>query len=200
MTNYTFTYYTNRFQPKLDNIINAGLCNHYAVLKIFVSINNLDLRNLYEEAIYKHNFAMLYDPHPNSGFDLIVPTNVTFDTENKSKLVDMQVKTEMTYFHAQNKTQENSAFLLHPRSSISKTPLMLANHTGVIDSGYRGSIMGAFRWLKVDNAESYTVEQSTRLLQICHPTLCRILVVMVDEIDFDNNTLRGDGGFGSTGF
>ena len=198
MSNYTSTYFTNRFQPKLDNIISSGLCNHYAVLKLCVSSNNVEQRNMYEEAIFKHNFAMLNDPHPNSGFDLIVPTSVTFDTENQSKMIDMQVKTEMTYFHVQNKTQENSAFLLHPRSSISKTPLMLANHTGVIDSGYRGSIMGAFRWLKVDDTNSYKVEHSTRLLQICHPTLCRILVVMVNEADFDH-TLRGDGGFGSTG-
>ena len=30
--------------------------------------------------------------------------------------------------------------LLFPRSSLSKTSLVLANHVGVIDSGYRGEI------------------------------------------------------------
>lgn len=198
MANYTSNFFTNRFQPYLNNICSSGSCNHYAILKLCVSTNNQYLRNIYEEAIYNHNHAMLHDPHPNSGFDLIVPADTLFDTENQSKIIDMQVKTEMTYFHVQNETQENAAFLLHPRSSISKTPLMLANHTGVIDSGYRGSIMGAFRWLKILDAKSYQVDKYTRLLQICHPTLCRILVVMVDEVDFQH-TIRGEGGFGSTG-
>jgi len=34
--------------------------------------------------------------------------------------------------------------LLFPRSSISKTPLMLRNSVGVIDSGYRGEIILKF--------------------------------------------------------
>ena len=33
---------------------------------------------------------------------------------------------------------------MYPRSSIYKTPLRLANNTGIIDSGYRGNLMGAF--------------------------------------------------------
>jgi dUTP pyrophosphatase len=31
--------------------------------------------------------------------------------------------------------------LLYPRSSLSKTPYMLANSVGVIDAGYRGEVM-----------------------------------------------------------
>ena len=33
--------------------------------------------------------------------------------------------------------------LIFPRSSVSKTPHMLRNHVGVIDSGYRGEIIFA---------------------------------------------------------
>ena len=31
--------------------------------------------------------------------------------------------------------------LLYPRSSLSKTPFMLANSVGVIDAGYRGEVL-----------------------------------------------------------
>ena len=38
----------------------------------------------------------------------------------------------------------STGFYLHPRSSISKTKLRLANSTGIIDAGYRGHIMAMF--------------------------------------------------------
>jgi dUTPase len=44
----------------------------------------------------------------------------------------------------------------------------------------------------------YVVDKHTRLLQICHPTLCRIFVKLVDESEL-STTVRGVGGFGSTG-
>jgi dUTP pyrophosphatase len=72
---------------------------------------------------------------------------------------------------------------------------MLANHTGIIDAGYRGYLIGAFRNLYAD---PYKVEKHTRLLQVCHPTLCPIHVVLVNEEDL-STTARGEGGFGSTG-
>jgi hypothetical protein len=60
--------------------------------------------------------------------------------------------------------------------------------------------MGAFRWLinpDYDEHE-YVVEQYTRLLQICHPTLCPIFVIFVDESQLTSSE-RGNGAFGSTG-
>ena len=165
------------------------------VLKLAVSNNNENLLELYKQHINKHNAAILSDPFPNSGFDLFFPEDVVFDKEIQSVFVDLQVKCEMINHDAQS-----SAFLVHPRSSLSKTPLMLANHTGIIDSGYRGNLIGAFRWLKPlsSNEREYTVERHTRLLQICHPSLCPILVELVDENEL-SSTNRGIGGFGSTG-
>jgi dUTPase len=75
---------------------------------------------------------------------------------------------------------------------------MLANHTGIIDCGYRGSLIGALRWLNINNESEYVLEKNTRLLQICHPTLCRVFVWLVFEEEL-SNTSRGSGGFGSTG-
>lgn len=90
-----------------------------------------------------------------------------------------------------------AAFMVYPRSSLSKTSLMLSNHVGIIDSGYRGNIIGAFRCLS-ENID-FVADKFTRLVQICHPSLCKIRVVLVEEETDLSTTLRGSGGFGSTG-
>ena len=71
---------------------------------------------------------------------------------------------------------------------------MLANSVGIIDSGYRGPIIGAFRNIS-NQQERYVVEKNTRLLQICEPDLRPILVQLVDSSFFET-TERGEGGFG----
>jgi dUTPase len=79
---------------------------------------------------------------------------------------------------------------------------MLANHTGIIDSGYRGNLIAALRYLNMttdrENPNIYELEAHTRIVQICHPELLPIYVVMVDESEL-STTVRGSGGFGSTG-
>ena len=42
------------------------------------------------------------------------------------------------------------AYQIYPRSSLSKYPIMLANHVGIIDSGYRGNLIVAFRSFQDD--------------------------------------------------
>ena len=75
---------------------------------------------------------------------------------------------------------------------------MLANHTGIIDYGYRGSLIAALRLLPFDNVNTYTIEKNSRIMQICHPSLCPVFVVECSESDL-SSTERGGGGFGSTG-
>jgi dUTP pyrophosphatase len=87
-----------------------------------------------------------------------------------------------------------TGFQVYPRSSMSKTPLMLANHVGIIDSGYRGYIIAAVRSFEA----GYTLSGGSRSFQICHPTLCPVFVVLVDEAELSSSE-RGAGGFGSTG-
>ena len=88
-----------------------------------------------------------------------------------------------------------SAFYMYPRSSISKTPLMLANSVGIIDAGYRGNLLGAFRSF---SSQTYFVDEYTRHLQITNPTLTPIVVQIVTANEL-SSTERGSGGFGSTG-
>ena len=97
---------------------------------------------------------------------------------------------------AQNKKYEPLPYYIYPRSSISKTPLMLANHAGIIDTGYRGNLMTAVR--NLSNENNYTIEKHSRLFQICSGDLKPFFVIIVDKEDL-SVTERNEGGFGSTG-
>jgi dUTP pyrophosphatase len=86
------------------------------------------------------------------------------------------------------------AFLLMPRSSISKTPMRMANSVGLIDAGYRGVLLGA-----VDFQQEFVAGAGERYFQIVGADLLPWKAIhIVDEIP-GGPTVRGEGGFGSTG-
>jgi len=124
----------------------------------------------------------------DSGFDLCMPTSVTLEP-NSTTLLDLEVRCELR----SPKGTIAHGYYLYPRSSISKTPLRLANSVGIIDAGYRGTLKVA-----VDNRSNapYNLSKGGRLFQICMPNLAPFEVVF-DTIN--TNTERGEGGFGSTG-
>ena len=88
---------------------------------------------------------------------------------------------------------DGNSYFLMPRSSISKTPLRLANAVGLIDAGYRGEIMAA-----VDNIKDipFKVEVGQRLFQIVAMDGSSIRFDISDSL---SDSCRGKGGFGSTG-
>jgi dUTP pyrophosphatase len=178
----------------------VGVSNNFAILKLLVNPNNNNLKALYQEKVELHNNKIVNNHYLDSGFDLFVPTNIIFNQDITTEFIDFQVKAEMIYCDVTKNSPFTCAYTMYPRSSISRTPLMMANNTGIIDSGYRGSLIGAFRWLRSENSNLnyYEVEQNTRLLQVCHPTLCPIYVILVDDGEL-SDTERGTGGFGSTG-
>jgi dUTPase len=92
----------------------------------------------------------------------------------------------------------STGYYLFPRSSIAKTQLMMANHVGVIDSGYRNNLLGAFRYLPLGEEKTYKIASGTRLVQICHPSLLPIYVSLLTDEKYLTKTQR-TGGFGSTG-
>jgi dUTP pyrophosphatase len=183
--------------------------NSYAVLNLYISPDETnEFRELYKKHVEKHNANMINDKYPNSGFDLLVPTRNEFLNLFETQFLNMSVKGEMFYYEKGN-AGVSSAFYMYPRSSISKTPLMMANHTGVIDMGYRGYLIGAFRYLynsslcfSYDSGSKlkykYVVEKHTRLVQICHPSLCPIFVKIIENPEELSSTERDTGGFGST--
>lgn len=84
-------------------------------------------------------------------------------------------------------------FELVGRSSISKSGYILANSIGIIDSSYRGTLKVAL--VKV-NPEAPELEVPCKLVQLIPRQFLHLDAVEVDELD---STMRGDGGFGSSG-
>lgn len=81
--------------------------------------------------------------------------------------------------------------LLFPRSSVSKYEMSLANSVGVIDSDYRGEVLLKFRLV---GPKMYKVgDRVGQLVVLPLPAL------RVQEEDELTSTVRGSGGFGSTG-
>ena len=168
-----------------------------AKLKIYVDSSIPGLRELYVEHIKKHNKEIMQSRFPNSGFDLFIPSETWIpakESRHSASKVKHGVHAEMYTVHVDDYSP--TAFFMMPRSSLSNTPLILANHVGLIDSGYRGDLTGAF---KNFSDEPYKIEEYTRLLQICHPSAYPITVTMVDSLDKLSSSERGSGGFGSTG-
>ena len=159
----------------------------FYTLKIY--IENSTLKEKYNEIINNHNTSVQNTLFPNAGFDLLTPTNISVESE----LFMLDTKINCAMFDPNNNPV---SYFLYPRSSISKTKFRLANSVGIIDSGYRGNIIGAF------DMKDYPIAllQYTRLIQICAPDLHPIIVQMVDSMEeLSETTERGTGGFGSTG-
>ena len=84
--------------------------------------------------------------------------------------------------------------LVFARSGLaSKKGLAPANKVGVIDSDYRGEIMVA---LHNHSAEDKTIDAGERIAQIA---LVPYLTADFNVVDELSDTVRGSGGFGSTG-
>ena len=88
---------------------------------------------------------------------------------------------------------DGKGYFLFPRSSISKTPLRMANSIGLIDGGYRGEIMAV-----CDNIKDYefSISKGDRLFQLVSADLSSIEFKIVKSL---SDSTRGSGGFGSTG-
>ncbi len=163
----------------------------HMLLKLHVC-DSLDLKMNYQQHVEKHNKSIqsqIFD----SGFDIFNPTTYSIGKDENLIKYDLQIRAAAF----DSVSGEPMPFYVYPRSSIYKTPLRLANSVGIIDSGYRGNLCALFD--KKYDTSLYTINSEARLLQICAPDLRRVKVEIVDSPDELGNTLRGKGGFGSTG-
>ena len=86
------------------------------------------------------------------------------------------------------------AGFVYARSGLaSKRGLAPANKVGVIDSDYRGETMTA---LHNHGTEPQTVEPGERIAQMVIAPYITANFILSDELE---DTVRGEGGFGSTG-
>ncbi len=86
------------------------------------------------------------------------------------------------------------AGLIYARSGLaSKRNLAPANKVGVVDADYRGEVMVA---LHNHGTMAQTIEHGERIAQMVIAPFLTANFIEVDEL---SDTVRGEGGFGSTG-
>ena len=174
--------------------------NPHPTYRVKLCLDNVDneIVDLYKSKITKLYNSRFTNEHPDSGFDLFVPQNVTIQP-GKITLINMKVKCSVTKTSRSPTmgnitTEKPSPYYMYARSSVSKRGIMLVNSVGIIDCGYRGNLMAAFFNTTDDPV---TIHKGDRLTQICMPGL---------DYDFSveiaknlQETERGSGGIGSTG-
>lgn len=85
--------------------------------------------------------------------------------------------------------------LIHPRSGLaSKHGITVLNAPGTIDAGYRGEIKVIL--LNTED-EDFIVVAGDRIAQLVIQKVEHPRIIQIEE--FDDETSRGEGGFGSTG-
>ena len=89
---------------------------------------------------------------------------------------------------------EGYAGFIYARSGLAcKKGLAPANKVGVVDADYRGEVMVA---LHNHGKEAQTVEAGERIAQMIIAPFVAVNYIFSDDLD---DTVRGAGGFGSTG-
>ncbi|QTG79962.1 dUTP diphosphatase [Arthrobacter crystallopoietes] len=85
--------------------------------------------------------------------------------------------------------------LIHPRSGLAtKHGLTIVNAPGTVDAGYRGEI--AVTLLNTDATETLTFKRGDRIAQM---VIQRVEHAAFEHVDELPDSIRGAGGFGSTG-
>lgn len=124
-------------------------------------------------------------PH-SAGFDLCSVHDVLIGNGAVAQKVPLGLIMEIP---------EGYVGLLHQRSSLSKKGLVLSNSVGVIDSDYRGELITV---LHNRNKDSVLVARGERIAQLI---IVPVATFTLGEADSSTltRTIRGEGGFGSTG-
>lgn len=134
----------------------------------------------------------------DSGLDLYVIENITIQP-GETKLVDTGIKCQCRSFTLnplkwiKGEFYNYHSYWSMARSSISKTPLILKNSIGLIDSAYTGNIKAPLY-----NTSSYpfTLRKGERYIQLVNGDLSPVQFELTATL---RDTTRAEGGFGSTG-
>ena len=193
-------------------IVNAN--KHNLIIDSYLTVlNNIyqsDMRkkNKQDRIMYTDNDSdSEYDMEDycfDAGFDLICPEDIACDTNGGLNLytLDHKINCCMKLYDGKS-TETFVGYYLYSRSSTPiKASLRLSNSVGIIDSGYRGNIKAMFDYYN-NNYDfiNYVMEGGARYVQLCPPNIeYPMKVFIVDNFDdLGKSTLRGSGGFGSTG-
>ena len=129
-------------------------------------------------------------------------SSVTTEIETDDDDNDREVR---LYLHPGQMVTVDSGLKIHidsrhhagivlPRSSSGKKGLVLANGTGLIDSDYQGPLL-LMLWNR--GTDTIVIEDGERVAQYLLTSVFQFDMHFVDT--FSGASVRGDGGFGSTG-
>lgn len=116
-----------------------------------------------------------------AGYDLYSYESVTV-LPKEIKLIDTGISIRVP---------EGTYGRIAPRSSVAKKGILI--NAGVIDRDYRGPVKIMVHNLSNNN---YVINKNDRIAQLILEEIKTPLVELVEELD---ETIRGEGGFGSTG-
>jgi dUTP pyrophosphatase len=153
------------------------------MFELHLEIENEELRKMYQKQIDVINKTYSFTTS-DSGFDLFIPCDYTIKPK-ETVMIDLQIKCQPKFA---------GGYYLFPRSSFGKTPLRLKNSVGIIDNQYRNFVKALVE--NTSDTETVEMKKGERYFQFCHPSLIAMKPVIVDKL---NTTVRGNGGFGSTG-
>ncbi len=129
-----------------------------------------------------------YATEGSSGMDLVAIENTTINVF-ETKLIPTGLSFALP---------KNTELQVRPRSGLSlKTGLTIRNAPGTVDEDFIGQvciIMSLFPDGK--GTVSYEIRKGDRIAQI---VLCPVLKPIIEEVQYLDETVRGAGGFGSTG-
>ena len=215
------TQYTNYYRNIANNKVSGVSLGNLKYYKLYIYINpDVDSKivDLYKNDAHKKN--KLVDSYleaknnENSGSEDFC-FDAGFDLYNTESIVSKSCQSIIVDYKIQcamkvciNGIERYVGYYLYCRSSTgSKTPLRLSNSVGIIDSGYRGNIKACFDNNNINNSDiivgsnDFVLKHGERYTQLCPPNLeYPMKVVIVDNIsDLGKETIRGYGGFGSSG-
>jgi dUTP pyrophosphatase len=135
---------------------------------------------------YKHKDLPKYKTVGSSGLDLIA--NIDNDIilkPNERVLVPTGLAVAIP---------ENYEIQVRPRSGLAaKNGISVLNTPGTVDADYRGEIKVILINLSLEN---FKIEPGQRIAQM---VLCPVIKAELIEVDTLPESVRGSGGFGSTG-
>lgn len=135
----------------------------------------MKVRKLREDAVLP-----MYACKGDAGMDVVAVEKVMYENF-------VEYKTGLAF-----EIPKGYVMLIFPRSSVTKTDSLLGNSVGVLDSGYRGELSIRFKIL----GQRGCYEVGDRVAQI--------MILPYPEVEFEEvlelgESIRGEGGFGSTG-
>ena len=121
----------------------------------------------------------------SGGYDIYMPELGNYNPSLRQEKISLGFAAEVPHRHVA---------MIFPRSGVGfNYQLELNNTVGIIDSDYRGTW---FVRVRTKDGSSFTWAAGDKLFQFCIVPVATPMLEIVDSLD---ETVRGDGGLGSTG-